>query len=49
MACAAFEDSLIMAKEFQTAVNTFTAAPNDANLDAARVAYKKMRKPYQQA
>jgi putative iron-regulated protein len=49
MACAAFEDSLVMAKEFQTAVNTFTADTSEANLEAARVAYKKMRKPYQQA
>ncbi len=49
MACAAFEDSLIMAEQFQSAVNTFTAEPNEANLAAARAAYKKMRKPYQQA
>ena len=48
MAHAAYKDSLETAKKLQTAVNTFVATPTQANLDAAKAAYKEARQPYSQ-
>ncbi len=48
MAHAAFKDSLDTAKQLQTAVNTFVDDPTQANLDAAKAAYKAARQPYAQ-
>lgn len=48
MAHAAYKDSLETAKKLQTAVNTFVATPTQANLDAAKAAYKAARQPYSQ-
>ena len=48
MAHAAYKDSLDAAKVLQTAVNTFVDAPNEANLEAAKAAYKAARQPYSQ-
>lgn len=48
MAHAAYKDSLETAKELQTAVETYVATPTQANLDAARAAYKTARQPYSQ-
>lgn len=48
MAHAAYKDSLDTAKQLQTAVNTFVDEPTQANLDAAKAAYKAARQPYSQ-
>ena len=48
MAHAAYKDSIETAKKLQTAVNTFVATPTQANLDAAKAAYKAARQPYSQ-
>lgn len=49
MAAAVYEDSYDAAVVLQQTVNTFTAEPTQANLVAARDAYKLARKPYQQS
>ncbi|CAA0107688.1 Uncharacterised protein [BD1-7 clade bacterium] len=49
MAYAAYSDSLTTAEALKAAVDVFLAAPTEANLTAARVAYKAARKPYQQS
>ncbi len=49
MAYAVYGDSLTTATVLKTAVDTFIAAPTEANLLAARVAYKATRGPYQQS
>jgi len=48
MAHAAYKDSLDTAKALQTAVETYVATPTQANLDAAKSAYKAARQPYSQ-
>lgn len=48
MAQAAYEDSLTEAKKLQQAVDVFIADPTEANLEAARAAYKAARQPYSQ-
>ena len=48
MAKAAYTDSLDSAKLLQTAVNTYVDTPTEANLDAAKAAYKAARLPYSQ-
>ncbi len=48
MAYSAYKDSLDTAKLLQTAVNTYVDTPNEANLEAAKVAYKAARLPYSQ-
>ncbi|WP_394211862.1 imelysin family protein [Psychrobacter piscatorii] len=48
MAHAAYEDSLDTAKALQVAVDTYVATPTQANLDAAKAAYKAARQPYSQ-
>ncbi|MGP4716257.1 imelysin family protein [Psychrobacter sp. T6-6] len=48
MAHAAYKDSLDTAKVLQTAVDTYVATPTQANLDAAKAAYKAARQPYSQ-
>ena len=48
MAQAAYEDSLEEAKKLQAAIDTFVATPTQANLDAAKAAYKEARQPYSQ-
>ena len=48
MAQAAYQDSLETAKLLQAAVNTYVATPTQANLDAAKAAYKAARLPYSQ-
>lgn len=48
MAHAAYKDSLETAKLLQTAVETYVATPTQANLDAAKAAYKAARQPYSQ-
>lgn len=48
MAHAAYKDSLDTAKLLQTAVNTFVDTPTEANLEAAKAAYKAARQPYSQ-
>ncbi|MBS9477859.1 imelysin family protein [Ancylobacter radicis] len=45
---AMYGDSLKTAKDLQSAVNAFIAAPTQANLDAAKAAWKAARVPYQQ-
>jgi len=45
---AMYGDSLSTAKELQTAVNAFLAAPTEASLDKAKAAWKAARVPYQQ-
>ncbi|MFT0860100.1 imelysin family protein [Ancylobacter sp. G4_0304] len=45
---AMYGDSLTTAKALQTAVNALIAAPTEANLDAAKAAWKAARVPYQQ-
>ncbi len=46
---AIYSDSLAKAKELQTAVDAFLAAPTEDNLKAARTAWKAARVPYQQS
>ena len=48
MAHAAYKDSLDLAKELQTAVNTYVEIPTQENLEAAKAAYKSARQPYSQ-
>jgi len=48
MAHAAYKDSLNTAKALQAAVDTYVATPTQANLDAAKAAYKAARQPYSQ-
>ncbi len=48
MAHSAYKDSLDTAKLLQTAVNTYVDTPNEANLEAAKAAYKAARLPYSQ-
>ena len=48
MAHAAYKDSLETAKLLQSAVNTYVETPTQANLDAAKAAYKAARQPYSQ-
>jgi putative iron-regulated protein len=48
MAHAAYKDSLDTAKALQAAVDTYVATPTQANLDAAKAAYKAARQPYSQ-
>lgn len=48
MAHSAYQDSLATAKALQTAVNTYVDTPSQANLDAAKAAYKASRQPYSQ-
>ncbi|SJN15857.1 imelysin family protein [Psychrobacter sp. JB385] len=48
MAHAAFKDSLDTAKALQVAIDTYVATPTQANLDAAKAAYKMARQPYSQ-
>jgi len=48
MAHAAYKDSLDAARELQIAVDTYVVTPTQANLDAAKAAYKAARQPYSQ-
>ena len=48
MAHAAYKDSLEGAKKLQTAVNAYIDEPTEANLEAAKAAYKAARQPYSQ-
>lgn len=48
MAHATYKDSLDTAKALQAAVDTYVATPTQANLDAAKAAYKAARQPYSQ-
>lgn len=48
MAHAAFKDSLDTAKALQAAIDTYVATPTQANLEAAKAAYKIARQPYSQ-
>jgi len=45
---AAYKDSLDTAKILQTAVDAYVDTPTQANLDAAKAAYKAARQPYSQ-
>lgn len=49
LAHAAYNDSLQTSLDLQLAVNRFISVPNDATLNAAKLAYKKARIPYQQS
>ena len=49
MAAAVYEDSYDAVVNLRDAINVFTANPTEANLEAARDAYKLTRKPYQQS
>ena len=49
LAHAVYEDSLIAARDLQGAVNRFIADPTEANLSAARTAWRLARVPYQQS
>lgn len=49
IALATYEDSLTTAQTLQTAVNTLLDNPTDANLQAAKDAWKAARVPYQQS
>lgn len=48
MAHAMYQDSLTTAKGLQKAVNQLVAKPTEANLNAAKAAWKSARVPYQQ-
>ena len=48
LAQATYEDSLIEAKKLQQAIDKLVAEPTQANLEAARAAYKQARQPYSQ-
>ena len=48
MAQATYNDSLETALALQVAVNTYVDLPTEANLDAAKAAYKAARQPYSQ-
>ncbi len=49
MAYAMYSDSLTTATSLQAAVTAFVAEPTEANLTAARSAYKAARAPYQES
>ena len=49
LAHAVYEDSLIAARDLQGAVNRFIADPTEANMSAARTAWRLARVPYQQS
>ena len=49
LAHAAYSDSLKTAQAMQLAVNRFISAPNETTLNAAKLAYKNARVPYQQS
>lgn len=49
IAYAAYSDSKVAALSLQESVNTFIAAPTEANLLIAKAAYKAIRAPYQQS
>lgn len=49
MAHAVYTDSLTTAQALKTSVDTLLAEPTEANLTAARAAYKAARVPYQQS
>ena len=49
LAHAVYEDSLIAARDLQKTVHRLVAKPNEANLTAARTAWKAARVPYQQS
>ena len=49
LAHAVYEDSLIAARDLQSAVNQFTADPTEANLAAARDSWRNARIPNQQS
>ena len=49
LAHAVYEDSLIAARDLQSAVNQFTADPTEANLANARDTWRAARVPYQQS
>lgn len=49
VAHAMYSDSLTTATALQAAIEKLVAEPTDANLQAARVAYKATRAPYQQS
>ncbi len=48
IAQAMYEDSLTEAREMQTAIDAFLAAPSEATLAAARTSWIEARVPYQQ-
>ncbi len=48
LAHAMYEDSLVTAKKLHNSVQTLVAKPTEANLDAAKNAWKESRAPYQQ-
>jgi Uncharacterized iron-regulated protein len=48
IAHAAYEDSLIKAKELDAAIEAFVAAPSEATLAAAKAVWIEARVPYQQ-
>lgn len=48
IAHAAYEDSLITAKQLETAVDALIASPSEETLDKAKQAWKAARVPYQQ-
>ncbi|MEE4013033.1 imelysin family protein [Roseibium sp. FZY0029] len=48
IAQAKYADSLATAKSLKTAIDKLVAEPTEANLEAARTAWKKARDPYQQ-
>ncbi len=48
MAHAGYKDSLDTAKALQMAVNNLVDTPTEANLEAAKAAYKAARQPYSQ-
>jgi putative iron-regulated protein len=45
---ASYNDSLTSARALDTSITSFVAAPSEAGLDAARVAWKASREPYLQ-
>ncbi len=49
IALATYEDSLITAKALQASIDTLLANPTEANLAAAKTAWKASRVPYQQS
>ncbi|HPE26419.1 MAG: peptidase [Rhodobacteraceae bacterium] len=48
IAQAGYEDSLVLARDLQLAIDTLIAAPSQDTLDAARAAWRKARDPYMQ-
>ena len=49
LAEAVYGDSLVMARQLQTAVNRLLAEPREQTLAAARAAWRRSRVPYQQS